>query len=69
MAVNLTKGQKISLDKGMKMALIGLGWDTNRYTGLIVGELDRNGGQWEFTAVGRGVKNASFLDSLLKLYR
>ena len=30
MAVNLSKGQKISLDKGMTLALVGLGWDTNR---------------------------------------
>ena len=40
MAVNLTKGQKISLDKGMKLALIGLGWDTNRYTGRADFDLD-----------------------------
>ena len=33
MAVNLSKGQKISLDKGMTLALVGLGWDTNRYSG------------------------------------
>lgn len=26
MAVNLSKGQKISLDKGMTLALVGLGW-------------------------------------------
>ena len=38
-------------------------------TGLIVGELDRNGGQWEFTAVGRGVVDASYLDKLINLYR
>ena len=31
MAVNLSKGQRVSLDKNMQMALIGLGWDTNRY--------------------------------------
>ena len=33
MAVNLSKGQRVSLDKGMKMALIGLGWDVNKYDG------------------------------------
>ena len=43
--------------------------DFSGYTGLVVGELDRNGGQWEFTAVGRGIREASFLDTLLKLYR
>ena len=40
MAVNLTKGQRISLDKGMKMALIGLGWNTDRYTGRADFDLD-----------------------------
>ena len=33
MAINLQKGQRISLDKTMKLALVGLGWDTNRYDG------------------------------------
>ncbi|MCI9044430.1 MAG: TerD family protein [Peptococcaceae bacterium] len=33
MGVNLAKGQRVSLDKNMNMALIGLGWDTNRYDG------------------------------------
>ena len=33
MGVNLAKGQSVSLDKNMNMALIGLGWDTNRYDG------------------------------------
>ncbi|MBR3493810.1 MAG: TerD family protein [Clostridia bacterium] len=40
MAVNLSKGQKISLDKGMRLALVGLGWDTNRYTGRADFDLD-----------------------------
>lgn len=33
MAVNLSKGQRVSLDKSVTMAKIGLGWDTNRYDG------------------------------------
>lgn len=33
MSVNLSKGQRVSLDKSMTMALVGLGWDTNRYDG------------------------------------
>ncbi len=33
MAINLQKGQRVSLDKTMKFALVGLGWDTNRYDG------------------------------------
>ena len=43
--------------------------DFSGFTGLVVGELDRNGGKWEFTAVGRGVTGASRLDALLRLYR
>ena len=33
MAVNLSKGQRVSLDKSITMARIGLGWDVNRYDG------------------------------------
>ena len=40
MAVNLTKGQKISLDKGVRLALVGLGWDTNKYDGAADFDLD-----------------------------
>ena len=29
MAINLTKGQKIVLDKKMRLAIVGLGWDEN----------------------------------------
>ncbi len=40
MAVNLSKGQKVSLEKSMTMALVGLGWDTNRYDGGYDFDLD-----------------------------
>ena len=40
MAVNLSKGQRVSLDKGMKMALIGLGWAVNKYDGGADFDLD-----------------------------
>ena len=30
MGVNLSKGQRVSLDKGMTMALVGLGWDVDQ---------------------------------------
>ena len=32
MAINLKKGQRVSINI-MKLALVGLGWDTNRYDG------------------------------------
>ena len=31
--INLSKGQKISLDKNMNLCLVGLGWDPNKYKG------------------------------------
>ena len=40
MAINLQKGQRVSLDNSMKLALVGLGWDTNRYDGGFDFDLD-----------------------------
>lgn len=43
MAINLTKGQRIDLTKtnpGLKKVIIGLGWDTNRYSGGADFDLD-----------------------------
>ena len=40
MAVNLSKGQRVSLDKSIVKALIGLGWDTNKYDGGYDFDLD-----------------------------
>lgn len=40
MAVNLSKGQRTSIDSSMKMALVGLGWDPNKYDGGYEFDLD-----------------------------
>ena len=40
MAINLQKGQRVSLDNSLKLALVGLGWDTNRYDGGFDFDLD-----------------------------
>lgn len=40
MAVSLSKGQRASLDNSMKMALVGLGWDPNKYDGGYDFDLD-----------------------------
>lgn len=51
MAVSLKKGGRVNLtkDTGLKEAMIGLGWDTNRYQGsadfdldLVIFECDKN---------------------------
>lgn len=40
MAINLQKGQRVSLDNSMKLALVGLGWDINHYDGGSDFDLD-----------------------------
>jgi len=40
MAINLSKGQRTSLDSSMGMALVGLGWDPNKYDGGFDFDLD-----------------------------
>lgn len=40
MGVNLSKGQRVSLEKTMTLALVGLGWDTNKYDGSMDFDLD-----------------------------
>ena len=40
MSINLQKGQRVSLDNTMKLALVGLGWDTNKYDGQEDFDLD-----------------------------
>ncbi|MDD6488819.1 MAG: TerD family protein [Clostridia bacterium] len=40
MAVSLTKGQRVAIDNSLKLGLIGLGWDTNKYDGGYDFDLD-----------------------------
>lgn len=40
MAVNLSKGQRVSLDKNMTMALVGLGWKANQFDSGFEYDLD-----------------------------
>ncbi len=40
MAINLQKGQRVALDNTLTHALVGLGWDTNRYDGGFDFDLD-----------------------------
>lgn len=40
MGINLSKGQRVSLDKAITLAKIGLGWDTNQYDGGFDFDLD-----------------------------
>jgi len=38
-------------------------------TGLIVGEIYKHNGEWKFNAIGQPVKEASRLDSIIRMYR
>lgn len=40
MAVSLSKGQRATIDNSLRLGLIGLGWDTNRYDGGYDFDLD-----------------------------
>ena len=40
MAINLQKGQRVTLDNSITMALVGLGWNTNKYEGAADFDLD-----------------------------
>ena len=40
MGINLSKGQRVNLEKSMTLALVGLGWDTNQYDGGYDFDLD-----------------------------
>ncbi len=59
MGVNLSKGQRVSLDKNMTMALIGLGWDTNQYDGGADFDLDASA--FMLGANGRVRKDEDFI--------
>ncbi len=40
MAVSLAKGQRASIDNSIRLGLVGLGWDTNKYDGGYDFDLD-----------------------------
>ena len=40
MAVSLKKGQRVNIDNSLKMVLVGLGWDPNKYDGGYDFDLD-----------------------------
>ncbi len=54
---------------GRELCRYNLSDDYSGMTGVIVGEMYRSGNEWKFSAVGRGVLEASRLDQLLALYR
>ena len=43
--------------------------DYSGKTGMVVGEIYKNDGEWKFNAVGQGVVNASRVDKLVEMYK
>ncbi len=40
MAINLSKGERVTIENSIKFALVGLGWDTNKYDSSADFDLD-----------------------------
>ena len=56
------------MEKANEICRFNLSENYNEMTGLVVGEIYRKDGEWKFNAIGQGIKEASRLQSLLKLY-
>lgn len=59
MGVNLSKGQRVSLDKNMTMAMIGLGWDVKQFDGGADFDLDASA--FLLNASGKVRSDADFI--------
>lgn len=59
----------VNMENKREICRYNLSDNYNNMTGLVVGEIYRKNGEWEFNAIGRPVKEASRLDSLVQLYR
>lgn len=59
MAVSLSKGQRASIDNSLKLGLIGLGWDINKYDGGHSFDLDAS--VFLLGANGKVVRDEDFI--------
>ncbi len=59
----------VDMSNGSEICRFNLTDNYSGMTGLVVGEIYRHDGEWKFNAIGRGVAEASRLDSLISLYR
>lgn len=59
----------VDMSNGSEICKFNLTDNYSGMTGLVVGEIYRHDGEWKFNAIGRGVAEASRLDSLIALYR
>lgn len=67
MTISLSKGQRIDLTKtnpGLTRAIIGLGWDTNKYTGGGAFDLDASAFLLHGDGKARGIEDFVFYNNL-----
>ncbi|WP_239617785.1 TerD family protein [Cohnella mopanensis] len=67
MTISLSKGQRIDLTKtnpGLKLAVIGLGWDTNKYTGGDGFDLDASAFLLHQNGKAGGIEDFVFYNNL-----
>ena len=58
----------VDLNRNSEICRFSLTEDYSGMTGMIVGEIYRLGSEWKFSAVGQGVREASRLGSLIRMY-
>ena len=59
----------VNMDNNTEICRYNLSENYNDMTGLVVGEIYRKNGEWKFNAIGQPVKEASYLDALVNLYK
>ncbi|ARU60344.1 chemical-damaging agent resistance protein C [Tumebacillus avium] len=68
MTISLSKGQRIDLTKtnpGLRKAIIGLGWDTNKYTGGHDFDLDASAFLLHEDGKAKGIQDFVFYNNLV----
>lgn len=59
----------VDMDSNNEVCRFNLSDNYNGMTGLVAGEIYRNGSEWRFDAIGQAVRDASRLSKLVDLYR
>ena len=59
----------VNMDNNTEICRYNLSDNYNDMTGLVVGEIYRKNGEWKFNAIGQPVREASYLEALVNLYK
>ncbi len=58
----------VDIDTDQEICRFDLTENYDGMTGMILGEVYRKNNSWEFNSIGQGVKEASYVSDILKLY-